>query len=82
MTMKPLQMSFQSVMLENLNDCHSILAGFFLYGMVIRPPGIFLCIFLVLLIIDFISSASLVLYSIIITLIGEERAGLYVIVYQ
>ena len=38
MTMMPLQMSFQS------HVCHSIfnLAVFFLYGMVIRPPGIFL----------------------------------------
>ena len=65
-------------MLENLHVRHSILAVFFLYGMVVSPPGI--C--LVLLIIDFISSASLFMYSIIITLIGEERANLYVVVYQ
>ena len=32
--------------------------------------------------IDFVLSASLVLYSIIITLIGEDKADLYVIVYQ
>ena len=44
--------------------------------------GFSCCIFLVLLIIEFISSASLVLYSISITLIGEERAGVYVFVYQ
>ena len=72
-------------MLENSHVRHSILAVFFLYGMVIRPPGIFL-----LHISDsvdycfhfFISSVLLVLYSIIIILIGEERAGLYVVVYQ
>ena len=44
--------------------------------------GFSCCIFLVLFIIDFISFASLALYSIIITLTGEERAGLYVVVYQ
>ena len=57
-------------MLENLHVHHSIMAVFFLNGMVIRPHGI--C--LVLLIIDFISSssASLFMYSIIITLIGKR----------
>ena len=63
-----------SLMLDNSHVRHSILAVFFLY--------ISCCIFLVLLIIDFVSSASLVLYSIIITLLGEERADLYVVVYQ
>ena len=69
-------------MLKDLHVLHSISAVCFLYGMVIRPPRLFCCIFLILLIIDFVSSASVVLYSIIITLIGEERADLYVVVYQ
>ena len=72
-----------SFMLENSHARHSILAVFFLYGMVIRPPGNFLLhIYGSGLIVDFISSASVVLYNIIITLIGEKRAGLYVAVYQ
>ena len=58
------------------------IGGFLLNGIVIRPPVTSWCIFLVLLIIYFISSASLVLYSIIITLTGKERAGLYIVVYQ
>ena len=62
-----------SPMLENLHVRHSV--------WVIKPSWIF-CIFLVLLIIDFISSASLVLYSIIITLIGEEGADLYTVFCQ
>ena len=41
----------------------------------------FLVQLLVLLKIDFISSASLVLYIIIVYLIGEERAGLYIFVF-
>ena len=64
-------------MLENSHVRHSILAVLFLYGMV---KGLLsCCIFLVLLIIDFISSASFILYSIIIALIGEERAVVYAI---
>ena len=80
MTMMPLQMPFQS--LENSHVYHSILAVFFLYGIVIRPFGMFLVQLLILLIIDFISSASLVLYIIIVTLIREERADLYIFVYH
>ena len=61
-----------SLMLENSHVRHSILAVFFLYGMVIRPPGVFL--------LHMSGSVdywfhSLVLYSIIDTLIGEERQG-------
>ena len=67
--------------LENSHVRHSILAIYFSYGMVIRPPGFSCSIFLVLLIIDFNFSASLVLDNVMITLIGEERAGLHV-VYQ
>ena len=67
-------------MLENSHVRHSILVDFFLYGVVIRPPGTFLLH--ISGSVDFISSASLDLYSIIITLTGEETAGLYVVVYQ
>ena len=49
-----------SVMLENSHVSHAILAVFFLCGIVIRVLGFSCCIFLVLLIIDFISSASFV----------------------
>ena len=69
-----------SLMLENSHVRHSImiLAVFFLYGMVIRPPGIFL------LHISgsadywfhFLCITCSIWYSIIITLTGEERAGL------
>ena len=65
----------------NSHAHHSILAVFFLYRMVIRSPGIFL-LHISGSVDYFIPSASHVLYSIIITLIGEGRAGLYVVVYQ
>ena len=74
MTMMPLQMSFQSH--NRKFACTSFHIGGFIFVRYGHKTWYFICcIFLVLLIIDFISSASLVLYSITITLIGEERAG-------
>ena len=67
---------------ENLQVRHSILVVFFLYGMAIRPPEISLQHISGSVVFLFLSSASLVLYSIITTLIGEQRAGLYVVVYR
>ena len=52
-----------------------------MYGMVIKPPRIFL-LHISGSVDNNISFASLIRYSITITLIEENRAGLYVVVCQ
>ena len=64
-----------SLMLENSHIRHSILAVFVLYGMIIRHPGaVYFWLF------HFPSITCSVQH--IITLTGEERADLYIVVYQ
>ena len=74
-------MSFKSHARKFASDVIPFLVYLSLYGMVIWPPDFLCCIFMGLLIIGFVSVASLVLFSIMITLTGGERADLYVFVY-